>query len=360
MARLDDLKSAKAAVRNQLLQLGISGNVVAASATMSVAAAVQRAGRNVHAVGIGRKISEGGEAGELCVRVYVVQKLPKSLLSPRDLIATSIDGMATDVIEAAPPFAGGRAPAKKAPAKKTRGTGATGASCTSERKKSQRPVIGGISAGHRDISAGTIAALCRSTRPGDDPAVVLALSNNHVFANVNKAMTGDPLYQPGPMDGGVFADHFANLLRYVPIKLGGQQGNRVDCAVGSLLGGMLHETTICSIGTIAGTAQATEGLVVTKHGRTTGLTVGEVDDIDYDGLVGMDHDDSSVVGLFTNQMRIQSTSGAAIGLGGDSGSLVLDGSRRAVGLYFAGPQSGSYGLANHIAHVMSELQIEFL
>jgi len=48
----------------------------------------------------------------------------------------------------------------------------------------------------------------------------------------------------------------------------------------------------------------------------------------------------------------------AIGLGDDSGSLVISKSTsEAVGL-FAGPESGVYGIANHITKALSELQID--
>ncbi len=110
---------------------------------------------------------------------------------------------------------------------------------------------------------------------------------------------------------------------------------------------------------MSGTALATDGMAVRKHGRTTGYTEGTVVDVSVDALVGMDHSDPSVVARFVDQMRIERTSDyPAIGLGGDSGSLVLKKkSRTAVGLYFAGPADGSYGLANHIGPVVKLLQI---
>jgi|GEM_PF-5809720 len=45
-------------------------------------------------------------------------------------------------------------------------------------------------------------------------------------------------------------------------------------------------------------------------------------------------------------------------ISGDSGSLVVGkDTAHAVGLYFAGPQSGVYGVANDIGSVLSELEI---
>ncbi len=353
LSRINDLRAAKQQVRGQLLQLGLGGRVVGMRATVSVAAAISSAGRNVHAVGIGRKVTEGTADGPPCVRVYVVQKLPLSLLSPRDVVPSHIGGIPTDIIECAPAYL----LAKKKP---STANSASAPACSTNRQKRQRPVVAGISAGHRDITVGTLGCFCRSTRPGEDPTQIFALSNNHVFANVNQALIGDPLFQPGPLDGSVFTDHFANLERYVPIQLGGTLVNKVDAAIGRILTGIAVDETMCSIGRISGTVLASEDMKVRKHGRTTGNRVGVIDDIEHDALVGMDHSDPNVVGMFQDQIRIVS-SGAPFGLGGDSGSLVVEAdTTRATGLYFAGPQDGSYGLANKIEHVLNELQIQLL
>ena len=60
-------------------------------------------------------------------------------------------------------------------------------------------------------------------------------------------------------------------------------------------------------------------------------------------------------------MRIEKTTADPVGQGGDSGSLVVDEEEtKAVGLYFANPPSGSYGVASHIADVLAALEIELL
>jgi hypothetical protein len=179
---------------------------------------------------------------------------------------------------------------------------------------------------------------------------------------VNLASIGDDLYQPGPMDGGVGNDTLAVLHRFVPIHLGGTEPNRVDAAIGELSEGADFDPQICSIGKINGITNADEDMEVCKHGRTTGYTEGVVFDPSIDSLVGMDHNDPSVVALFQNQMRINvKPPFSAIGLGGDSGSLVLRKSdHAAVGLYNAGPDGGEYGLANRIQDVIAELEIQLL
>ena len=62
-------------------------------------------------------------------------------------------------------------------------------------ERSQVPI--GVSIGHPNIGAGTIA--CR-LRGGTDYYI---LSNNHVFADENQASLGDNILQPGPYDGGL-------------------------------------------------------------------------------------------------------------------------------------------------------------
>jgi hypothetical protein len=148
----------------------------------------------------------------------------------------------------------------------------------------------------------------------------------------------------------------------MPIQLGGTTPNRVDAAIGRLRPDVTHQVEVCSIGRITGTARATEGMQVRKHGRTTGYTEGEVTDESYDALIGMDHSDPSLVALFENQLRLERIMPyPAIGLGGDSGSLVMSKEQaQAVGLYFAGPPSGIYGVANHVEDVLGELEIQLL
>jgi hypothetical protein len=358
-----DLLSAKQALSATLLRAGLRGGVVGMVPALRVHRAVAAADHNVHAVGIGRKVVEGEVTGEQCVRVYVIQKIAESLLPPRDRLPTSVDGIPTDVLESPPAFA--LATTRRSRARRVEpapAVAAAAAPCTLDRRKRQRPVSAGISAAHHDVTAGTISYFCRSTRHGDDPSHVFVLSNNHVFANVNQAQAGDDLYQPGSADGGMAGDHFADLSRFVPVQLGGVLPNRVDAAICRLQPDVPYQVEVCSIGPITGTSQATEGMPVRKHGRTTGYTEGVVTDESYDALVGMDHSDPSVVALFENQMRIErSAPYPTIGLGGDSGSLVvMKEETKAVGLYFAGPLSGTYGVANHIQDVLNELEIQLL
>jgi len=349
MSTKADILQAKQAASARWLRKAASAHSVGLTRALTVASAVEATGSNLHAVGIGHKIVDEKETKTLCVRLYVVQKLPKSLISAKKLLPEEIDGIPTDVIESAPAFAS---------AAKTKASALP--SCTKRRKKRQRPVIAGISTAHFEVTAGTLSCFCRSTKKGDDPAEIYVMSNNHVYANVNQAKIGDLLYQPGPADGGTEPDAIASLHRWVKI-LFKKKPNRVDAAIGKIIEGVPHLPEICTIGKVKGVATATENMKVRKHGRTTGYTEGIVTDESYDAWVDMDHSgDPAKAALFEDQMRIESIDPKmAFGLGGDSGSLVVQkSSPKAVGLYFAGPGDGSYGVANHIADVLKELMIE--
>ena len=153
----------------------------------------------------------------------------------------------------------------------------------------------------------------------------------------------------------------AELSRFVTINLNGAP-NKVDAAIAELGIDIEWKANLCMIGRIVGTERGEEGMEVRKHGRTTGYTEGIITDESYDALVGMDHNDPNSVGLFQSQFRIERTPAfPAFGRGGDSGSLVVSkAAANAVGLYFAGPESGSYGIANPIADVLSQMQIELV
>lgn len=349
-----DVFEAKRMLSATLLSAGAKRGVVGKSRTLSVMAASATADNNVHAVGVGHKIVEGRQTEELCVRLYVVQKLAKSLLPENAILPSAIEGIPTDVIESPPAFF--------LPSVAHSASAAAAAPCTNVRRTRQRPVMAGISSAHFNVTAGTITCFCRSTSEGDDPDTVYVLSNNHVFADVNKAQIGDDLFQHSPNDGGTTADRFAVLHRFVPIQLGGHQPNRVDAAIGELLPQVQIDRQICTIGRLSGTGAANENMQVCKHGRTTGYTEGTVFDPSIDSLVGMDHTNPGIVALFQNQLRINVTAPfPAFGLGGDSGSLVINReTREAVGLYNAGPAGGQYGLANRIQDVLAELEVDLL
>jgi uncharacterized repeat protein (TIGR01451 family) len=219
---------------------------------------------------------------------------------------------------------------------------------TDPQARQPRPVPTGVSVGHPDITAGTIGF--RVT----DGTDVYILSNNHVLANQNNASIGDAALQPGPTDGGSEpADQIGTLHDFVPIDFSGD--NQVDAAIALTTTDNLQASTPTDDGygaPSATTVPASVGMQVQKYGRTTGLTQGEVSEINV--TVTVCYRPIFIFCLqsatFVNQIGI--TPGG-FSEGGDSGSGIVtdDANKNPVALLFAG--STSRTLANPIDAVLS-------
>ena len=182
-----------------------------------------------------------------------------------------------------------------------------------------------------------------------------------MFADVNRGKPGDPILQPGAIDGGTAKDKVAELSRFYPLNA--QQGaiNVIDAAIAQTVPGVAYNEEICTVGKVNGTTTPEALMKVKKHGRTTGYTEGSITDLSLDINVGLDHNNPSLAVRFEDQLRIhKSHSFSSWAEFGDSGSLVLDMENRAVGLYFAGPANGVYGVANRIEEVTQRLEIKLL
>lgn len=311
---------------------------------------------NVIGVAVGRK----NLVGELSVVTLVQQKKPLAALSAEEAVPKQLDGVRTDVIEV------GYLRAFQTP------------------RDRYRPTIPcGVSIGHYKITAGTLGAIVTDRNTGEK----LILSNNHVLANSNDALVGDPILQPGTTDGGQNpGDIVARLERFVrlrylddptptpepptPIPPGGcdvvtsviavtnalatllgssqrvttaaapttpakttapqaiPQDNEVDAALAKPIDPNMFTGEIQVIGTVSGTKQPQLGANVRKSGRTSGYTEGTITLIN--ATVSVAYGDKTA--RFTGQIITSPMS-----QGGDSGSLIVDATEnKAVGLLFAG------------------------
>ena len=201
-----------------------------------------------------------------------------------------------------------------------------------------RPLQGGCSIGHPLITAGSLG--CAIKLGG----VKYGLSNNHVLAAASSMQTprariGDPIYQPGVYDGGTEADTVGALHWYQPLDEKGV--NVIDAALFKPATQDLLSEEILDIGLINGIGVAAEGGTVQKSGRTTGVTVSDV--IDVNATVKVDY---GVFGLTFEHQVITNY----MANGGDSGSALLDMDRNLVGLLFEG--SSYVTVFNHIAPVI--------
>jgi hypothetical protein len=309
--------------------------------------------RNVVGVGLGYKISQGANTGEMSLVISVRRKVAPSALAARDLVPRVLGGFKTDVVE----------------------TGVLRAFQLGPRDRWRPVVPPGVTVGHYQITAGTFGCLVRR---GDETFI---LSNNHVLANSNSGQEGDAILQPGPADGGTTTDGVATLADYVPLDFGtapsecsSAQGaakllnyvaralgsshqlqavkqtegiNKVDAALARPLSPDVVSNEILYIGAPTGAGTATLGTEVQKTGRTTGHTQDTI--VQVDATVRIDYHGSTA--LFTGQLVAGPMSKP-----GDSGSAVLDMEGQVVGLLFAG--SDATTIINPIDEVLSALNVE--
>lgn len=226
-----------------------------------------------------------------------------------------------------------------------------------------RPVVGGVSASHINVSTGTLGYFFRSTDPADSPDDVFVLSTCHVFADCNRGRIGDPLLQCAPMDGGGAPQtRFATLHRYVPLHVDRETPNEVDAAVGKLNADVEFENSILQIGRVRGFRTAHIGERVMQCGNASGLTCGRVVAMNCAAHVSLDHRNPLKWVPFSSAIRIEAEPPHdRFGRPGDSGALVVaESDGLAVGLYFAGARDGSYGLACPIGPVLERLRLAFI
>jgi hypothetical protein len=225
----------------------------------------------------------------------------------------------------------------------------------------QRPLRIGCSIGQFHITAGTLGCFVKSRSGAGGP---LILSNNHVLADENRAQIGDPILQPGHFDGGAIpADVVGNLVNFEPLNTA--QPNLVDCAVASLAPGIaIVSNTIDGIGPLRGVSavEAQPLDMVSKTGRTTGTTAAQVTAVELDNLV-IDYDIGNL--RFDGQIEVDGVNPTGFSQGGDSGSLVVNSVGEAIGLLFAGSETGganNFGLTyiNPIQPVLDALNCDLL
>ncbi|MDX1405305.1 MAG: hypothetical protein R3192_12240 [Woeseiaceae bacterium] len=309
---------------------------------------------NVVASGIGYKITNDVTTSDLSIVCSVTSKIEAARLDSRDVVPKEIDGIPTDVVET------GRIRALQSHTAK------------------YRPAPGGVSIGHRDITAGTLGCLVKK---GDQ---TLILSNNHVLANSNDGQRGDAILQPGPIDGGRFpSDHIADLEDFVTIEflqpeppsdcptastviamlnwickaIGSRtryrtislqaSDNLVDAAIARPLSEADVVDDILRIGSIQGFGDVDLGAAIKKSGRTTEFTTGQI--LQVDVTVDVDYG-AGRTARFVDQLLA-----GPMSQGGDSGSAILDDNNNLVGLLFAG--SDNTTIMNRISHVFNSLGV---
>jgi S1-C subfamily serine protease len=307
---------------------------------------------NVVATGIGYKTTQGKKTNQLCIICGVQEKRAETRLTKKELIPAQIQGVVTDVYP----------------------TGIIYAQV--DHKARFRPAPGGVSIGHRYITAGTLGCLVKKHD------TVYILSNNHVLANTNEAEINDIILQPGLFDGGSSdKNHLARLSEFVPITFDGAKSscflgraaasllngisfltgsrtrlipvrkaageNLVDAALAQPINGNDVKNEILQIGAVSGVAEAHLGMAIKKSGRTTGYTTGVIQQVDATVKVNYGENKNAI---FVDQLIAGTMS-----QGGDSGSAVLNNKNKLIGLLFAGSNNST--IINRIQNVFQLLEI---
>lgn len=220
----------------------------------------------------------------------------------------------------------------------------------------RRPVVIGCSIGHVQTTAGTVGLIAKHRKTGR----TVLLSNSHVLAQAGLAALGDAITQPGRLDGGGANDHVAALLDFVPMKTEGS--NFIDAAIA-----VVDDSIQLDVGTVPGIGAVTlvdgepvlPGQTVMKVGRTSAFTEGEIMATELDDIA-VDYAGVGTV-VFDDQIEIKGRPNKPFSTDGDSGSLIVNEQRRAIGLLFAGnPQledGSGLSFANSLPKVMTALDL---
>ncbi|MFX1273589.1 MAG: hypothetical protein ACFFBP_11470 [Promethearchaeota archaeon] len=316
---------------------------------------------NVVGVMTGYKIQDNEKLDELSIICLVEEKIRREELKKKYIIPSIIEGFRTDVIQVG-----------------------TIRAYQLDKTARHRPCPMGTSGGHYLISAGTNGELLRDKKEGK----LCIGTNNHVGANSNNALIGDPYLQPGSHDGGVYPnDMIGTLLRFIPIKF---LGDTSRCIAARFWGGIYNVfarlfgrktrlraiieypeynlvdaalievnnedviSRIEGIGIPKGVKQAELDMLVQKSGRTScHVTGGLITGID--ATIGPISYGNWRFAYFTNQIVISKEGFSAPG---DSGSLVLDIEGNAIGKLFAGGEGTT--IANQIHDYLNLLEADLI
>ncbi|HYC58659.1 MAG TPA: hypothetical protein VEK79_03755 [Thermoanaerobaculia bacterium] len=269
---------------------------------------------NIVGFGYGPKWTSNNVTSMNAVRVYVRAKLARFDVPQQERIPDEIDGVPTDIIPVGEITAA-----------------------------FPRPVSGGASGGHRDTNGGTLGCLVDQNGAGR-----FILSNNHVLANVNRGVIGDPILEPGRARGGAANPPIARLSAFAALSLNGGK-NEIDAAIAELIDAAEMTPDISGIGRVNPPPLApVTTMSVRKSGAVTAHTLGTIQDVAADIRVmypGVGFAD------FERQIAIAGSAGPFADRG-DSGSLVVDVAQtRPVGLLFA--VSATMTFCNHASTVLA-------
>lgn len=280
----------------------------------NVGAAAGTALNNVHATGVGVRGTD-----DFVIKVYVFDQAGVQAAQGVSLLSRAREGVEVDVewLPLQTAFASNPA----------------------QHQQRRRPVPGGVEIGPLGGNyVGTLGCFVRGGAGDNGPLCLL--SNNHVLADVNRFRLGTQFTQPFSSKP---ADVIAALTDFEPIQFpsqGSQPRNVMDAAIA-----VVADTSQVVLKKMLNIARydprlmaARPGMLVTKAGRTTGVTTGTIRAIRVRGVqVNYGTRQNPIIATFDNAITITGQSASPFSNPGDSGSVILDKrSGRPVALLFAG------------------------
>jgi hypothetical protein len=280
--------------------------------------------RNIVAIGIAEKLTDGKDTNDLALCFYVEKKIAKSRIKSNKLIPPVMS-----VADRTAVFTDVRQIGKLRP----------------QINKRKSPLSSGYSVGN-SRETGTLGAIVKKG------ARYFVLSNSHVLADSGKGKVGDKIIYPGSADASGRPQQVASLSEIIPFKLGDDFLNRVDASLAEINEDFVDKIDFSIRGAknpLNILAPAREMKIVMR-GRTSGDSEGVVEDIHFSTV--LQYQGVGKVG-FIDQVKCTRYS-----KGGDSGSIIVDKkSGNIVGLHFAGSEEGS--IFNPISEVINALGFEF-
>lgn len=219
----------------------------------------------------------------------------------------------------------------------------------------QRPLAGGVQiarAGFLGVEQrlGTLGCFVRQVQSGihaDDP--VFLLTAGHVL---------DPSLKDGfnPIDSVVHqptASGYTNEVATVD-KDNVVYGGSVDAGIAMLSDGVKYQNYVWKFGNIKGITDPVDGMIVMKHGRSTGRTIGQVVKSSYAVNTGKV--------FFTDLFQINflpespDNNSKVFAEEGDSGAPIMTGDGLLVGLLHAAEADG--GIGCKISNIFKRLNLK--
>lgn len=287
---------------------------------------------SLQGVGVGTKSTANVDTEEPCIRVYVDKKRPLAALqnpAPAKIQLGSDEPVPVDVIEV------GEIKLQSA-----------------RFAYKQRPLHSGLSIGSISRYPGTLGLVVRSKHA---PVNHFILSNYHVLKPLSREFNGD-IWQQARQDGGDINDSVAHFERDVPIHFSDNGiPNEVDAAIARLRPDIRFLTSIPGIGPLRGiTGIIREGRYVQIVGRTSGLSRGRIIDADFQTRLSYQGPRGErLTAGFRNLVLCEPYTRP-----GDSGAVVVNTNKFAVGLHMAGSEQVS--VFCRIKPVFERLDIELL